>query len=664
MPGTTNPWAGELTARRKRSSVGRQQSMEDGEEEGEWEWEEEEEVEETKPEDAEGKANITIDGSLITIDRSKVDWSDDEFEEEDEPQPKAAPAPPPPPPAPGPPPPPPPPPGALPPQKAKSNRVEALKKRATKRPDWNDLMGEIEKYRCKSGLLTRVQTNDRSKPMLSKSKVKGVFVYESEKTSQDADILKEISQGSRLKHVRCNDRSKPNLKGIKSFKRQLTQEEKDKKGFSFGDDAGLLDEDLEDVTKIKDDLESTKQLLELEVRSKSLLEKDNKKLQAEIERLKDEFTKIQDGGQPTPEIMSSILSVKKESASREARRRKSSVTTVIEEEMPTAEAPEKPDEVIEEMEELKEEVDEARKLAEEWELKYKEMQHQLQELEGGGTSFSKKNSIAGFERPSLQRGLSTTSSDGAGDAAGDAAGEKRTSVSFTEMEVTGDDWMQKREVQQLKAKLKNTKDKKDMVVRERNLLNERVDNLKESIATEYEARKMLKKEVKDMNAAFKEEMMDMELDEDSTNKDLDDCYFESEDDLVISTSHKKKNLEDEEMDEFADFLEEDDLEESVEDILKSAEEECEDMEVDPGEEMFNKLKADSVELEMEEYGYEKQQEHLNKRIEEEAEKVQMMRKSNFSLKSKIDILYDLLQTQKEKHYDLKQELNRMLSDIQ
>ena len=224
--------------------------------------------------------------------------------------------------------------------------------------------------------------------------------------------------------------------------------------------------------------------------------------------------------------------------------------------------------------------------------------------------------------------------------------------------------MQKRELQQLRAKLKNTKDKKEMVVRERNLLNERVDNLKENIATEYEARKLLKKEVKDMNAAFKEEMMDMELDEESTNKDLDDCYFENEDDLVISTSHKKKNLEDEEMDEFADFLEEDDLEQSVEDILKTAEEECEDMEVDPGEEMFNKLKADSVEVEMEECGYEKQTEHLNKRIEEETEKVQMMRKSNFALKSKIDILYDLLQTQKEKHYDLKQELNRMLSDIQ
>ena len=149
--------------------------------------------------------------------------------------------------------------------------------------------------------------------------------------------------------------------GIKTFKRQLTKEEKDKKGFSFGEDA--LEEDLEDVTKIKDDLESTKQLLELEVfsrsgslssykatlfqvRSKSLLEKDNKKLQAEIERLKDEFQKMQEtGGQPAPEIMNSILSVRKDSVSKEGRRRKSSVATVVEveEDMATdEEKPEKP----------------------------------------------------------------------------------------------------------------------------------------------------------------------------------------------------------------------------------------------------------------------------------------------------------------------------------
>ena len=226
--------------------------------------------------------------------------------------------------------------------------------------------------------------------------------------------------------------------------------------------------------------------------------------------------------------------------------------------------------------------------------------------------------------------------------------------------VTGDDWMQKREVQQLRAKLKNVKDKKEMIVRERVLLTERVDSLKDSIAIEYEARKKLKKDVKDMNAAFKEEMEDMELDEDAN--DLDDCYYENEDDLVIN-SHRKKKMDDDDMDEYAEFGEDDDLEESVEEIIKTAEE-SEEMEVDPGEDLFNKLKEEVVEVELEDMAHEKQLELLNKRVEEETEKVQTMRKSNFSVKAKIDILYDLLQTQKEKHYDLKQELNRMLSDIQ
>jgi len=313
--------------------------------------------------------------------------------------------------------------------------------------------------------------------------------------------------------------------------------------------------------------------------------------------------------------------------------------------------------VIEEMEELKEEVDEARKLAEEWEAKYKEMQRQMSLLEEG-TPFGKKNSATGFEKPVLQRGVSTNSAEGATD---DGTTDKRTSQNLSEMEVTaGDDWMQKREVQQVRAKLKNMKDKKEMIVRERFLLTERVDSLKDSIAIEYEARKKLKKDVKDMNAAFKEEMEDMELDEDAN--DLDDCYYENEDDLVIN-SHRKKKMDDDDIDEYAEFGEDDDLEESVEEIIKTAEE-SEEMEVDPGEDLFNKLKEEVVEVELEDMAHEKQLELLNKRVEEETEKVQTMRKSNFSVKAKIDILYDLLQTQKEKHYDLKQELNRMLSDIQ
>ncbi len=58
-----------------------------------------------------------------------------------------------------------------------------------------------------------------------------------------------------------------------------------------------------------------------------------------------------------------------------------------------------------------------------------------------------------------------------------------------------------------------------------------------------------------------------------------------------------------------------------------------------------------------------QRQALQLSIDRQAEQVQLMRKSNFLLKSKIDIISDLLQVQKEKHHDLKQELNRMLVDI-
>jgi len=683
----SNPWSGELKARRKKSRTADKEDEGEWDENDDWEWEEEEEaptkcngvLNDDKPVDAEGKANITITENLVTIDRSKIDWSDDEFEEEDE-EPAKTVAPPPPPPPPGPPAPPPPPPPTLAPPGVdrkpsfKSEKIEQLKKRPTKRPDWNDLMKEIGQYRGSTGLLKKTVTNDRSKPILSKSKVKGVFVYESEKHSKDADILKEIGQGARLKHVRTNDRSKPNLKGIKSFKRQLTKEEKLNKGFSFGDDAFEEVGELEDLNKLKDDLESTKQLLELEVRSKNLLEKDNKKLQAEIEKLKAEFANHKGSGDPTPDILNNILTrERKESFSKERREsikeKRKSVTENKSNDVDENDACENesdnnkhtvesvPEEVIEEIDELKEEAEEARKLAEEWEAKYKEMQRQMETLDGPGGMYGKKNSTAGMDRPGFQRMISTTSSDGVEDT------NNRASVAFGEPEE--DDWMQKREVNQLQTKLKNTKDKKDIIVRERNLLNERIENLKESIAKEFEARKKLKKDVKDMNAAFKEEMAEMEADEE-TQKNLEDCYYSDEDDLVVNTHarEKKEASADDDSNENCDFLEEDDLEGGIEEILQSAEEN-EELEMDTGAALFDKMGEDSdTEGEPDANDPIQMSEHLNKKIDCETEKVQLMRKSNFALKAKIDILYDILQTQKEKHYDLKQELNRMLSDIQ
>ena len=52
-----------------------------------------------------------------------------------------------------------------------------MKKRPVKRPDWNELMKEIDSFRYgKVGRLNKVVTNDRSKPILTKTKLKGQVI--------------------------------------------------------------------------------------------------------------------------------------------------------------------------------------------------------------------------------------------------------------------------------------------------------------------------------------------------------------------------------------------------------------------------------------------------------------------------------------------------------
>ena len=51
-----------------------------------------------------------------------------------------------------------------------------------------------------------------------------------------------------------------------------------------------------------------------------------------------------------------------------------------------------------------------------------------------------------------------------------------------------DDWMKRREIRSLESKLRNTKDKKEVVFRERKLLSERIDSLIKGIEAEMEAR--------------------------------------------------------------------------------------------------------------------------------------------------------------------------------
>ena len=63
------------------------------------------------------------------------------------------------------------------PNSLKSEKLEQLKKKPAKRPDWSDLMKEIGQFKSSfHGLLKKTVCDDRSKPVLSKelTKVKGV----------------------------------------------------------------------------------------------------------------------------------------------------------------------------------------------------------------------------------------------------------------------------------------------------------------------------------------------------------------------------------------------------------------------------------------------------------------------------------------------------------
>lgn len=75
----------------------------------------------------------------------------------------------------------------------------------------------------------------RSSPIITRSSVvknKDQFIFESEKPNSHNKLLTEISKGLKLKKTKTNDRSKPNLEGLRKFRRQMTIEEQVQKSMS------------------------------------------------------------------------------------------------------------------------------------------------------------------------------------------------------------------------------------------------------------------------------------------------------------------------------------------------------------------------------------------------------------------------------------------------
>lgn len=84
--------------------------------------------------------------------------------------------------------------------------------------------------------------------------------------------------------------------GLRKFRRQMTIEEQIQKSTSMAS-MGILEpepdplDEVDDIDKVRDDLQSTKQMLALELKNKEALERENKKLLTRILNLEVELEK-------------------------------------------------------------------------------------------------------------------------------------------------------------------------------------------------------------------------------------------------------------------------------------------------------------------------------------------------------------------------------------
>ncbi|VEN51361.1 unnamed protein product [Callosobruchus maculatus] len=430
---------------------------------------------------------------------------------------------PPPPPAPGMPPPPPMMPGEVPKKpitEKQKARLDKLRSRPKNRPDWSNLLKEIESKKK----LKHVVCNDRSQPLLPEAKAPDEhFLYKSEEPNVHNELLKQIESGIKLKKVKTNDRSKPMLDGLRKIRRQMTIEEQIQKSISIASmppEEILPDEidEMDDIDKVRDDLQSTKQMLALELRNKEAQERENKRLLARIQNLEAELEKEK-----------SMRSGKSGTASSTA-----------------------DDKVIQS---LKKEAEEARKVTKDLEKKYSAVAEELDSSKSLAEDLRRQNSAL---EKKLQEALSGKRLSLSDRKASQNTNEEDEDLDEDEPEEDsgGEDTEEKRrkralkELKVLRRRLQNLKNKEDNAKKERGALKEIIKKHQQSMKEEKRKYKQLKKEVDKMASLMKDAEEEEEEDEEEEEEketleeeeeEADSSEEESESDSDGSDSEKSQS---------------------------------------------------------------------------------------------------------------------------
>lgn len=494
---------------------------------------------------------------------------------------------------------------ALDPEKLK--KLESLKSRPRKRPDWSDMMKEVEQGKK----LKHVVCNDRSSPVITRNSVvknKGQFIFESEKPNAHNDLLKEINKGIKLKKTKTNDRSKPNLEGLRKFRRQMTIEEQVQKsmsqanlaaspsGVSVAEVPNAEEEDIDemdDIDKVRDDLQSTKQLLAIELRNKEAQERENKRLLTRIQNLEAELARER-----------AIIR-------QEQHKTVISVTDAYDERLVNS---------------LKSEVDRAKETADNLEKQYLEAaeerdtaQTELEEVKRQNAELEKK----------LAQALSGIMPSN--------AGSRRSSHAIKQLSVQRDSSFEEEEEE-------SEEDGEESEEKKQKRLEKEVKNMRNKIRHLKEKQDNMKRE----RAAYKVALKNQQC----ALKDAKKKYKELKRDVdKMAAMMKEVGSEDEEDEEES---------ESEEEEEKKTETEEEESETETEADTESETESES---EPEDAPLPKKKDNLSKRVKRHETRVHALKKGNALLMANVDRLKDDVNKQREESLTLQKELDSLIEDF-